>query len=102
MRRKTRLSYITIAALFALTGIFIGMHMTGVKDSSAHTQLIINQKQSPKYSEFSLGRDRDKIYRVISALAGSSQERTQKSIGFVTAQVYPEVSSSVSPRGPPV
>lgn len=75
--------------------------MTGVKDSSAHTQLIINQKQSPKYSEFSLGRDRGKIHQVMLVLDNSVRDDKQKRPDFVTAQRDSGLLSAISPRGPP-
>ncbi len=75
--------------------------MTGVKDSSAHTQLTINQKQSPKYSEFSLGRDRGKTHQVMLVLDNSVGDDKQKRSDFITAQRDSGLLSGISPRGPP-
>lgn len=101
MRNRKRLSYITIAAIFVLTSITVGMHMTGIKDSSAHTQLIINQKQSPKYSEFSKGSDRGKTHHVMLVLDNSVRDDKQKRQGFIIAQMDSSLLSAISPRGPP-
>jgi hypothetical protein len=101
MKSKKCLSYITIAAIFVLTSIFVGMHMTGAKDSSAHTQLIISQKQSPKYSEFSLGRDRGKTHQVMLVLDNSAREDKRNRPEITTSWKDSGLLSAISPRGPP-
>ena len=99
---KKRLSYITVAAIFVLVSVFVGVHSVGVKDSYAHTQLLLSQQQSRKYSQSIPGRGSGKIHRVMEVLdkkaSGGSQQRFS-SLSTVLSDNDP--LSSISPRGPP-
>lgn len=101
MRNQTRLSYITVTSIFVLTSIYTSVHTVGAKDSYTHSQLVISQQRFPKYSQLTIGRDRGKIHLVTNVLKDGTQERTKKTIDLFAVRVYPEVSSSISPRGPP-
>lgn len=100
---KKRLSYITVAAVFVLVSVFVGVHTVGVKDSYAHTQLLQSQQQSRKYSQSMPGRDGGKVHQVVEILSKKiSQSGHQEFSSLSTALSDSGLLSSVSPRGPPV